>query len=105
MLRSDIYDKVWFFDLEWVPDADEARLLFDLPENASESDAFKLLWHKAGATDDKPRPFLKYLYSRIVSIAVLIRSVRYDGPEPRIEFALRSLPKLPALKDDCDEAS
>ena len=105
MLRSDIYDKVWFFDLEWVPDVDAARLLFDLPDDASEKEAFELLWQKAGATKERPRPFLKYLYSRIVSIAVLIRSVRYDGPEPRIEFALRSLPKLPALKADCDEGT
>ena len=103
MLRSDIYDKVWFFDLEWVPDADAARILLDVAEEATEKEAFQALWHNAGATDDRPRPFLKYLYSRIVSIAVLIRSVRYEGPEKRIEFALRSLPKLPALKDECDE--
>src|SRR5690348_7198038 len=102
MLRSDIYDKVWFFDLEWVPDADAARILLDVPEEASEREAFEALWLKAGATEEKPMPFLKYLYSRIVSIAVLMRCVKYDGPEPRLEFHLRSLPKLPALKSECD---
>jgi predicted PolB exonuclease-like 3'-5' exonuclease len=103
MLRSDIYDKVWFFDLEWVPDVDAARLLLDVPEDATEREAFEALWRNAGATDEKRRPFLKYLYSRIVSIAFLTRYVFYDGPEKRIEFKLHSLPSLPAEKADADE--
>src|SRR5215831_16937963 len=103
MLRSDIYDKVWFFDLEWVPDADAARLLLGEPDDISEADAFRALWRSAGGSEGKPRPFLKYLYSRIVSIAVLMRCVKYDGPEARVEFHLKSLPKLPALKEECDE--
>jgi len=103
MLRSDINDRVWFFDLEWVPDAEAARILLDLPDDISEAEAFEAFWHHAGATEDKPRPFLKYLFSRVVSIAVLMRCVRYDGPEARIEFHLRSLPSLPANKDDADE--
>src|SRR5215468_5158049 len=103
MLRSDIYDRVWFFDLEWVPDADAARLLLDLPEDISEREAFEALWREAGATTEKPRPFLKYLHSRVVSIAILMRCVHYDGPEPRIEFHLRSLPRLPAEKAVANE--
>ena len=103
MLRSNIHDRVWFFDLEWVPDADAAKILLDLPEDISEAEAFEALWRRAGATEEKPRPFLKYLYSRIVSIAVLMRCVRYDGPEARIEFHLRSLPRLPAEKADANE--
>ena len=103
MLRSNIHDRVWFFDLEWVPDAEAAKILLDLPDDTPEAEAFQALWYHSGACDAKPRPFLKYLYSRIVSIAVLMRCVRYDGPEARIEFHLRSLPKLPARKDEANE--
>jgi len=103
MLRNGIYDKVWFFDLEWVPDADAAKILYGLPEETSEADAFSEMWRRAGATAERPRPFLKYLHSRIVSIAVLMRYVRYEGPEARVEFHLRSLPKLPAEKADANE--
>ena len=106
MLRSDINDRVWFFDLEWVPDAEAAKILLDVPEDASEKEAFEALWRKAGANDDKPRPFLKYLYSRIVSIAFLTRYSFYDDSSPRqkrVEFKLHSLPALPASKEEADE--
>lgn len=103
MLRSNIHDRVWFYDLEWVPDADAAKILLDVPEDATEEEAFKALWRSAGACDERPRPFLKYLYSRIVSIAFLTRYVFYDGPEARIEFKLHSLPSLPASKETADE--
>lgn len=103
MLRNDIYDKVWFFDLEWVPDADAAKILLGLPYDVSEAEAFDALWRHAGATETRPRPFLKYLYSRIVSIAFLTRYVYFDGPESRIEFKLHSLPSLPAVKNDLSE--
>lgn len=103
MLRSNIHDRVWFFDLEWVPDVDAAKILLDLRDDISEAEAFEALWRKAGATPERPRPFLKYLYSRIVSIAFLTRYVYYDGPQPRIEFKLHSLPSLPATKSEADE--
>ena len=90
-------------DLEWVPDAEAAKILLDLPESVSEIEAFEALWKHGGATPERPRPFLKYLYSRIVSIAVLMRYVRYEGPDPHIEFYLRSLPKMPAEKAEADE--
>ena len=103
MLRNNIHDRVWFFDLEWVPDVDAAKILLDLPDDIAEADAFEALWRHAGATPEKPRPFLKYLYSRIVSIAFLTRYSFYDGPDKRIEFKLHSLPSLPASKETADE--
>jgi predicted PolB exonuclease-like 3'-5' exonuclease len=103
MLRSNIHDRVWFFDLEWVPDIDAAKILLDLPDDVGEREAFEALWRNAGATPEKPRPFLKYLYSRIVPIAFLTRYVYYEGPEARIEFKLHSLPSLPAEKAEHDE--
>ena len=37
MLKRDIPERVWFFDMEWVPDAAASRRLFaDLPADATE---------------------------------------------------------------------
>jgi predicted PolB exonuclease-like 3'-5' exonuclease len=97
---------VWFFDLEWVPDADAAKILLGAPDDISEKEAFEALWKHAGATPEKPRPFLKYLYSRVVSIAFLTRYVHYDDSTPRVkrvEFKIHSLPQLPTTKEQVDE--
>lgn len=94
MLRRNIPERIWFFDMEWVPDAMAARRLFDLPKDMSESDAIDTLWSKYGATEEVRRPFLKYLLSRIVSVAfVQRRAIFRDDHE--IEFKLYSLPRLP----------
>ncbi|MEO7539436.1 MAG: hypothetical protein ABIV21_05380, partial [Pyrinomonadaceae bacterium] len=106
MLKTAICDLVLFFDLEWVPDAAGARRLFDLPEDTAEIDAMQRLWeHSPAYKEETPRPFLKYMFSRVVSIAFLSRkSVTRDG-ESSIEFSLNSLPKLPVDADDVDEAA
>ena len=94
MLRRNIPERIWFFDMEWVPDAMAARRLFDLPKDTPESDAIGTLWSKYGATEEVRRPFLKYLLSRIVSVAfVQRRAVFRDDHE--VEFKLYSLPRLP----------
>jgi predicted PolB exonuclease-like 3'-5' exonuclease len=106
MLKRDIPERVWFFDMEWVPDAAAARRLFaDLPADATEKDAIEMLWSRYGATEAKPRPFLKYLFSRVVSISFLSRLVVYKDGEPTVTFRLQSLPKLPAGAADLDEAT
>jgi len=94
MLRRNIPERIWFFDMEWVPDAMAARRLFDLSDETSETAAIEELWKTYGATEETPRPFLKYLLSRIVSIAfVQRRTVFRDDHE--IEFSLYSIPRLP----------
>ena len=95
MLKKELYDRTWFFDLEWVPDAAGAKRLFDLPDETTELEAMVELWKGAGATADMPRPFVKYLFSRVVSIAFLSRNVAYKDGERTIDFALHSLPRLP----------
>lgn len=55
--------------------------------------------------DKNPRPFLKYMFSRVVSIAFLSRKSVYRDGERTIEFSLNSLPKLPIETDDVDEAA
>lgn len=106
MLKSDIHERTWFFDLEWVPDAAAANKLYNLPDDVTELDAMQKLWETAsGYSDDVPRPFVKYLFSRIVSIAFLSRNVVFRDGEEQIEFGIHSLPKLPTSREEHDEAS
>lgn len=97
MLKTPVPDLVLFFDMEWVPDAAGARRLFDLPEETDELEAMSSLWAHSPEFDaeSNPRPFLKYMFSRIVSIAFLSRKPAYIDGEKSVEFTLHSLPELP----------
>lgn len=105
MLKSEIFDPVWFFDLEWVPDAAGAIRLFDLPPETSELAAMERLWQETKDYDAEkmPRPFVKYIFSRVVSIAFLSRRIVYNGADRKVEFGLHSLPKLPLETERSDE--
>lgn len=105
MLKKDLHDRTWFFDLEWVPDPGAARRLFDMPEETPDSEAMEELWTHTGKSETNPRPFVKYLFSRIVSIAFLSRNVAYEGPDRKVAFKLYSLPKLPLNGGPTDEAN
>lgn len=106
MLKNEIHDPTWFFDLEWVPDAAGAMRLYDLPAETTELEAIQRLWEEAKGydKDECPRPFVKYLFSRVVSIAFLSRRITYKDGEKSVEFGLNSLPKLPYPYQDVDEA-
>lgn len=106
MLKYDIHDPVWFFDLEWVPDAAGAMRLFDMPPETSELEVMERLWQETNGYDEEtcPRPFVKYLFSRVVSIAFLSRRISYVDGEKRVEFSINSLPKLPFTENTVDEA-
>jgi len=105
MLKHDLHELTLFFDLEWVPDAAGAKRLFDLSDETTELEAMEKLWENtSGYGDEVKRPFVKYLFSRIVSIAFLSRRVVYQGGEKAVEFKLSSLPNLPADKTASDEA-
>lgn len=106
MLKNDIHDPAWFFDLEWVPDAAGAIRLFDLPPETDELTAMERLWQETKDYDAEknPRPFVKYLFSRVVSIAFLSRRVSFNQDRERtVEFGLHSLPKLPVEEPKSDE--
>lgn len=107
MLKSPIPELVLFFDMEWVPDAAGARRLFDLDDETSELDAMQALWEKSPQydADKNPRPFLKYMFSRIVSIAFLSRKLVVRDGEAVPEFSLNSLPRLPVEVGDPDEVA
>ncbi|MBA2378651.1 MAG: hypothetical protein H0V76_03645 [Blastocatellia bacterium] len=105
MLKNDLHERTWFFDLEWVPDAAGARKLYGLSADVAELDAMQKLWENASGYNAEacPRPFVKYLFSRIVSIAFLSRNVVYRDGERVVDFAIHSLPKLPVDPAEMDE--
>jgi len=107
MIKNPIADLCLFFDLEWVPDAAGSKRLFDLPDETSELDAMQKLWEHSPQynAETMPRPFLKYMFSRVVSIAFLSRKPIYRDGERTVEFSLNSLPKLPLETQDVDEAA
>ncbi|MEO6654762.1 MAG: ribonuclease H-like domain-containing protein [Pyrinomonadaceae bacterium] len=107
MLKSPIQELALFYDLEWVPDAAGAKRLFDLPDETTELEAMQRLWEHSPQyrVEENPRPFLKYMFSRVVSIAFLSRKSVFRDGERVTEFSLNSLPKLPLDSDDVDEAA
>lgn len=101
MFKS-VMNHVWAFDAEWVPDPDAGRLLYDLPPDMPDRDVVHEMWRINGATEEAPRPFLKYAMSRLVSIAMVTRS---EEPGGGISVGLRVQPRDPENPDDCDEAT
>ncbi|MFZ1701279.1 MAG: hypothetical protein WBO10_17810 [Pyrinomonadaceae bacterium] len=107
MLKNQIHELALFFDMEWVPDATGSKRLFDLDDETTEFEAMQQLWEHSTKfdADANPRPFLKYMFSRVVSIAFLSRKAHYNTDrELVIEFGLNSLPKLPLEDTTVDEA-
>ncbi len=102
MIKS-VRERVWAFDLEWVPDPLAGRLLYDVPDSAaSPRDVMDVMWREGGASEDDPTPFLKTVLCRIVSIAAVERRAKNEHDEPVL--ALLSLPKDPANADEAREA-
>lgn len=66
---------LWAFDCEWVPDLPTGRRVLGLPE-ASDAEVLEALWAYGGATEENPRPYLKTVLCRVVSVAAVIREAR-----------------------------
>jgi predicted PolB exonuclease-like 3'-5' exonuclease len=86
-----IHNDVWIFDAEWSPDPRAGRLLYNLGPELSDEDVIKAMFSAAGATPEKPAPFLKPVMCRVRSIVTLIRRVTTNG----ITLKLLSLPRNP----------
>jgi len=87
---------VWAFDLEWVPDLASGRRAYDLPPDAPEEAVYAAMWAAAGATEETPRPYLKTMLCRVVSMAVVIRKANGDG---QVSLSLHSLPAGGAMPE------
>ena len=81
-------DRTCAFDCEWVPCTDTARRLLNLPRECSDRAAMEAIWKFYSEKDalrygkePKPeeRPFLKYILSKVVTIAAVVRSVDKAG--------------------------
>ncbi len=64
-----------FWALFAIPDPVAGRLPYDLPDEAPDCDVLAHMWREGGATDEDPTPYLKTVVCRIVSVAVVERSV------------------------------
>ena len=91
MFKS-VHRNVWVFDIEWVPDANAGRCLYDLPDSMPEAEVWNFMWQQGGADDNNPRPYLKTALCRIASIAAIVRQ---ESKEGKATLWLMSLPRDP----------
>ncbi|MBF0262674.1 MAG: 3'-5' exonuclease [Magnetococcales bacterium] len=94
---KQIHKLVWAFDAEWMPNPTAGRLLYDLPEDADDQEVMEAMWLKGGATEENPRPFLKTILCRMLSIAAVQRHQHADG---KVTLTLLSLPRDPNAPHD-----
>jgi len=87
-----VHNKVWVFDVEWVPDPIAGRKLYKLPDSMSDEEIIHEMWKQGGATEDDPMPFLKTTLCRVISISFV---TRYKKTDADIEINLHSLPTDP----------
>ena len=89
LMFKTVNKDVWVFDVEWVPDPEAGRRLFELLEDTLDIDVLKQMWEEGGADEDNPIPYLKTSICMIVSIAVVIRTEKGTG---NVALSLTSLP-------------
>ena len=87
MLRT-VPAHVWAFDLEWAPDPGSGRRAYDLPPDMPDEEVYRIMWEHGGATTEEPRPYLKTMLCRVVSVAVVIRRVHETGQSSLTLFSL-----------------
>ena len=96
MLRPPQH-QIWAFDAEWVPDPPTGRRVLDLPMEMPDEEVLARMWAYGGATEAEPRPYLKTILCRVVSIAAVIRTVKHG----EVTHKLYALPDGPeALPED-----
>jgi predicted PolB exonuclease-like 3'-5' exonuclease len=96
MLRPPQH-QIFAFDAEWVPDPATGRRVLDLPPDMPDEEVLDRMWAYGGATEAEPRPYLKTILCRVVSIAAVIRSAKHG----EISHRLYALPEGPeALPED-----
>src|ERR1041385_2592177 len=81
---------VWVFDAEWCPDTVTGRRVYGIGETATDADVRTIMYAEGGATAEDPRPYLKTVLCRVVSIAAVKRSVRRGT----VSLELVSLPAV-----------
>ncbi len=95
-----VADELWVFDAEWVPDAPTGRRVYGLPPDMPDAAVVEHMFKAAGATAEDPRPFLKTVLCRVVSISAIKRYATRSHP---IALDMKSLPE--AGEGALDEAA
>lgn len=97
-----IQPRLLSFDIEWTPDPMAAEALYGVEHRPPNSipDAYRRMWHEAGATPENPRPWVKTMLCRVVTIAGIFREVGDDG-QPTLKLV--SLPSDPHDPEKCRE--
>ncbi len=95
-----VKDKVLCFDIEWIPDPVSGRVVYGLPEDTSDQKVMERMWKEGGATEEKPRPFIKTVLCRIVSICMVFRNFEPDADR---KLLMHSIPTIPTAEKDCSE--
>lgn len=92
-------DKVWAFDVEWVPDIKAGKLIYNLPENTDDREVLKKMWEEGGATEEDPMPYIKTTICRVVSLSMVTR--HWD--RKKVEVEIHSLPSIPVKEAEAEE--
>lgn len=87
---KNVHSSVWAFDAEWVPDPDTGRRVYGLDASMADADVVEEMFRQGGATDDEPRPYLKTVLCRLVSVSAVARTEE-DGV---VRLQLHSLPTV-----------
>ncbi|MDA0333667.1 MAG: 3'-5' exonuclease [bacterium] len=94
-----VHSGVWVFDAEWVPDADTGRRVYGLDAAMADVEVVDEMFRRGGATEDDPRPYLKTVLCRLVSISAVART----DEEGVVRLQLHSLPRI--AERDAPEAA
>ncbi len=95
-----VQERVWAFDAEWVPDPRTGRVVYGLPAQMADDAVQEEMWRRGGGEEANPRPYLKTVLCRLVSIAAVIRSTVETEPP----LQLYSLPRAGAVGGELGEA-
>jgi predicted PolB exonuclease-like 3'-5' exonuclease len=88
-----VADEVWAIDTEWVPDVPTGRRVYDLGPEVTDLDVLHHMFCAGGASEEEPRPYLKTVLCRVVSVAALIRR---KGANGSVSHRLVTLPRYGA---------
>jgi predicted PolB exonuclease-like 3'-5' exonuclease len=82
--------RIYAFDSEWIPDVETGRRLLDLADDMPDADVLEAMFEYGGGTAENPRPYLKTVLCRIVSIAAVKRTQVGDD----VTLSLVSVPSV-----------
>ncbi|MGH7885658.1 MAG: 3'-5' exonuclease [Thermodesulfobacteriota bacterium] len=96
---KNVKNKVWAFDVEWVPDPNAGKAIYGLPDNLSDREVIEIMWSEGRGDQDTPMPYLKTVLCRVVSLSMVSRHQNEEG----VKVEIHSLPSIPTSNCDTSE--